>query len=145
AVGGTFDHLHVGHKLLLTATILAADPTAPGPRLITVGITGDALLVNKKYAGAVESWDVRQRRTAAFIDSILAFYPDVPSITKTEDINEPGPNGKVVRVTYSAGSSDSVITINYTQISDPFGPTITDEGISVLVISAETRAGGKAV
>ena len=61
------------------------------------------------------------------------------------ECDEPGPNGKVVRVSYSAGSSDSTITINYTEISDPFGPTITDERISALVISAETRAGGKAV
>jgi len=28
---------------------------------------------------------------------------------------------------------------------DPFGPTITDETITALVISAETRSGGKAV
>ncbi|KAI7395656.1 hypothetical protein KC336_g15851, partial [Hortaea werneckii] len=28
---------------------------------------------------------------------------------------------------------------------DPFGPTITEEQISALIISAETRSGGKAV
>ncbi|EXJ79329.1 hypothetical protein A1O3_08831 [Capronia epimyces CBS 606.96] len=145
AVGGTFDHLHIGHKLLLTATVLAAEPSGfsshtETPRLITVGITGDALLVNKKYAAVVEPWSLRQQRTAEFIDSILAFHPDVPSITKTEHIDQPGPNGKVVRVTYG-----NDIIVNYTQISDPFGPTITDEGISALVISRETRAGGKAV
>ena len=76
---------------------------------------------------------------------------------KEEFINEPGPNGKVVRHTYtplptsssSIGTSpqptDSPIVINYTSISDPFGPTITDSDISAIVISAETRAGGKAV
>lgn len=148
AVGGTFDHLHIGHKLLLTATILAADPsqsTQGGPRLITVGITGDALLVNKKYGAVVEPWATRQERSAAFIESILAFHPDLPSITTTEYFDEPGPNGKIVRVTYALPGREDSVTINYTQISDPFGPTITDERISALVISAETRAGGKAV
>ncbi|EXJ96125.1 hypothetical protein A1O1_01251 [Capronia coronata CBS 617.96] len=145
AVGGTFDHLHIGHKLLLTATVLAAEPSNPSspteaPRLVTVGITGDALLVNKKYGSVVEPWSVRQQRTAEFIESILVFHPDVSSITKTEHIDQPGPNGKIVRVTYGAD-----ISINYTEISDPFGPTITDEGISALVISGETRAGGNAV
>lgn len=145
AVGGTFDHLHIGHKLLLTATILAAEPSDPSsqtkmPRLITVGITGDELLVNKKYGAVVESWATRQQRTAEFIESILVFHPDIASIQKTESIDQPGPNGKVVRVTYGDD-----ITINYTQISDPFGPTITDENITALVISGETRAGGKAV
>ncbi|KIX97872.1 uncharacterized protein Z520_06650 [Fonsecaea multimorphosa CBS 102226] len=176
AVGGTFDHLHIGHKLLLTATILTAEPaqssrpTEKDSRLITVGITGDELLVNKKYGSHVEHWDVRQQRTAQFIDSILAFYPrkssstnptttatnDSPSTT-TEYIDEPGPNGKVVRVKYHFPSSScptttiasdnntADITINYTQISDPFGPTITDRDITALVISAETRSGGKAV
>lgn len=147
AVGGTFDHLHIGHKLLLTATILAAEPSNPSsssstrtPRLITVGITGDALLVNKKYGSVVEPWALRRQRTAEFIESILAFHPDVPSVTKTEHIDQPGPNGKVVRVTYGDD-----ISINYTELSDPFGPTITDEAISAIVVSGETRAGGKAV
>ncbi|KIW26396.1 uncharacterized protein PV07_09495 [Cladophialophora immunda] len=170
AVGGTFDHLHIGHKLLLTATILTAEPAqspSPNPkesRLITVGITGDELLVNKKYGSLVEHWDVRQQRTAEFIDSILAFYPrksststaptaTANSLSTTEYIDEPGPNGKVVRVKYqfpnsptiSASTNMADMTINYTQISDPFGPTITDPDITALVISAETRSGGKAV
>ncbi|KAL2427196.1 hypothetical protein ABEF95_010070 [Exophiala dermatitidis] len=147
AVGGTFDHLHIGHKLLLTGTLLAAEPPSSGlsdnksePRTITVGITGDALLVNKKYGSVVEPWSLRQQRTAEFVESILVFHPDVASIKTTEYIDEPGPNGKVVRVTYGGE-----IAINYTQISDPYGPTITDENISALVISGETRAGGKAV
>lgn len=142
AVGGTFDHLHIGHKLLLTATILTAEPSKPR-RLITVGITGDALLANKKYGSVVESWEIRQQRTASFIESILAFHPGIPSIKSTTHIDEPGPNGKVVRVTYGSGPDE--ITINYTLLLDAFGPTITDPEISALVISGETRAGGKAV
>jgi phosphopantetheine adenylyltransferase len=140
-VGGTFDHLHIGHKLLLSATVFLAEPTAPPhQRLITIGITGDELLVNKSYASQVESWDVRQANAAAFIESILVFHPDPASIRTVEHISKPGPNGKVVLVSYG-----NQLTINYTQISDPFGPTITNEDISALVISKETRAGGKAV
>jgi phosphopantetheine adenylyltransferase len=146
AVGGTFDHIHIGHKLLLTGTILAAEPGSHSPRLITVGITGDELLVNKKYGNVVESWDTRQQRTAEFVESILTFHPNVPSIRKVQQIDEPGPNGRVVRITYStAATPTDEITINYTKISDPYGPTIADENISALVISAETRAGGAAV
>ena len=40
---------------------------------------------------------------------------------------------------------NSSITINYVQILDPYGPTITDENISALVLSHETRSGGKAI
>lgn len=148
-VGGTFDHLHIGHKLLLTATALVLSPSPyPSPisnRLITIGITGDELLVNKKFASEVESWDVRQQKTADFFESILAFPTASSSSRRSETISESGPNGHVVRVTFLSVESGSTTTINYTRISDPYGPTIADEKISALVISQETRAGGKAV
>lgn len=144
AVGGTFDHLHIGHKLLLSATVLLAEPDSSSPpastRLITVGITGDELLVNKKHASFVESWEERQSRTAAFVESILVFHPDIPSIRKIESMENPGPNGKLVKISYG-----DELVIDYVRISDPFGPTITNESISALVISKETRSGGKAV
>ena len=151
AVGGTFDHLHIGHKLLLTFTVFLASPLPPStPRKITIGITTDALLENKKHATVLESWEIRQQRTAEFVEGILCFAdPSIISSMKREEfIDEPGPNGKIVRHTYTPTSSEALessIVINYTSISDPFGPTITDEDISALVISAETRAGGKAV
>ncbi|KAK5097821.1 hypothetical protein LTR70_002863 [Exophiala xenobiotica] len=144
AVGGTFDHLHIGHKLLLSATISIAQPGSEG-REITVGITGDELLVNKKHASVLESWDTRQQRSAEFVESILVLHPDISSVRNTEHFDEPGPNGKIVKVTYDSLGASGKVTINYVRISDPFGPTITDESISALVISAETRAGGKAV
>lgn len=140
AVGGTFDHLHIGHKLLLSATVFLPEPTADAPRHITIGITGDELLVNKKFASQVGSWEARQTETAAFVESNLVFAPDISSIKRTEQKDAPGPNGKAVVVRYG-----NDLSINYAQISDPFGPTITEESITALVISKETRAGGKAV
>lgn len=146
AVGGTFDHLHIGHKLLLEATVFIAQPGSE-PRQITIGITGDELLVNKKHAAVLESWDERQQKVADFVESILIFTPNVDTIRTTSTVDEPGPNGKVVKVTYTPDSDEEggVVTINYVRISDPYGPTITDESITALIISAETRAGGKAV
>jgi phosphopantetheine adenylyltransferase len=140
AVGGTFDHLHIGHKLLLSATVFIPEPTAEKPRHITIGITGDDLLVNKKFASQVGSWEARQADTAAFVESILVFAPDIPGIKTTEVRNDDKPNGTAVVVHYG-----NHLSINYCLINDPFGPTITDESISALVISKETRAGGKAV
>lgn len=146
AVGGTFDHLHIGHKLLLEATIFLAQP-GPDNRHITIGITGDELLVNKKHASVLESWDERQQKVADFVESILIFAPNIDSIRTTSTVDEPGPNGKAVKVTYTPDTVEEggVVTIDYVRISDPYGPTITDESITALVISAETRAGGKAV
>jgi phosphopantetheine adenylyltransferase len=144
AVGGTFDHLHAGHKLLLTATALALDPNFPQSRLnrraITIGITGDEMLVNKKYAEYLETWEERWRGVWTFLESIIDFSPPGAKVTKIERVSNPGPNGKYVRITASPD-----LDVKFVQISDPFGPTITDESITALVVSKETRSGGQAV
>lgn len=142
AVGGTFDHLHIGHKLLLAMTVFtvddaAADDNGKTERSATIGITGDQLLKNKKHAQVLESWEDRQRTVAAFVDSIVNFSPHEPRVTQRD---EPGPNGKSVDLHYPNG-----LVVKCTEIQDPLGPTITEEHISALIISGETRSGGKAV
>ncbi|KAI9660377.1 MAG: hypothetical protein M1821_009727 [Bathelium mastoideum] len=148
AVGGTFDHLHIGHKLLLTMTALAIEAADASPRgqdrTLTVGITGDELLKNKQHAEQLEPWTMRQRRVIDFLLAILDFCPKRHSfhdnfITTTYK-SVPGPNGHVVSTRLASG-----ITINCVHIQDPFGPTITDPNISALIVTAETRSGGQAV
>ncbi|OQO08633.1 hypothetical protein B0A48_06503 [Cryoendolithus antarcticus] len=142
AVGGTFDHLHIGHKLLLTMTLFLPEKRLEErPATAIVGITGDQLLVNKKHASVLESWQDRQRAIEDFCDSIIDFeLKDAPKSKQVTKQNDPGPNGKAVNLHYPAG-----LVVKCTEIQDPFGPTITEESISALIISAETRSGGKAV
>ncbi|USP82625.1 hypothetical protein yc1106_09899 [Curvularia clavata] len=145
AVGGTFDHLHIGHKLLLTmfAFMLGRRPSsAPEtkPSVLTVGITGDALLKNKKFAEHLESWKERQESVHDFLSPLVYFGSPDDERIRVEEINEPGPNGHAVHVSYPFG-----LVIKYVEIWDPFGPTITDKDISALVLSLETRGGGAAV
>lgn len=139
AVGGTFDHLHIGHKLLLTMTAFAVDQSQD-EFVVTVGITGDELLKNKKYAEQLESWSDRQKSVQSFLEAILDFAPPDAAQPVLQEVKEPGPNGHAVNIKYSNG-----LNIQCVEIWDPFGPTITDKDISALIISAETRAGGKAV
>lgn len=141
-VGGTFDHLHIGHKLLLTMTLFAADSASQHqPRSSIIGITGDELLKNKKHISVLESWADRQKAVADFCDSLLDFSPaSATSGKRVTERNDPGPNGKSVDIHYPSG-----YTLKCTEIQDPFGPTITEENLGALIISAETRSGGKAV
>ncbi|MCJ1486102.1 hypothetical protein MMC06_006278 [Schaereria dolodes] len=144
AVGGTFDHLHAGHKLLLTATAFILEPyRSSSPtieRVLTIGITGDELLKNKKYAEFMESWEARQDAILQFLLSILSFEKLETAICKSERLATDGPNGNAIHYELHSG-----LIIKCVEISDPFGPTITDSSISALVISGETRAGGKAI
>lgn len=138
-VGGTFDHLHLGHKLLLTATALALD-VRKDKKVLAVGITGDQMLVNKKFAEYLESWEERMQGTVAFLRAIVDFNPPENSSTDLTRTEQPGPNGKQASFQIMPD-----ITVRLVQIDDPFGPTITEEVFSALIVSAETRSGGQAV
>ncbi|CDH59735.1 nucleotidylyl transferase [Lichtheimia corymbifera JMRC:FSU:9682] len=64
AVGGTFDHLHAGHKILLTMTALLANKS------VVVGVTDDVMLQSKKFHDQIESIDQRINNVRAFLDTI---------------------------------------------------------------------------
>lgn len=142
AVGGTFDHLHAGHKLLLTMTALVLEPAseldASKRKSLTIGITGDDLLHNKKYREEVETWEQRQSSVQKFLLDFLSYLSLENSFESSESIKDD--QGREVHNILRSG-----LHIKYKEIFDPFGPTVTDPNITALVISAETRAGGKAV
>ncbi|KAG5419084.1 hypothetical protein I9W82_002851 [Candida metapsilosis] len=65
AVGGTFDHLHDGHKILLSMAYFLTSK-----RLI-IGITGSELLKNKKFSDVLEPFNKRQNSVVQFLDLIM--------------------------------------------------------------------------
>jgi pantetheine-phosphate adenylyltransferase len=87
ALGGTFDHLHDGHKILLSTAVFLCK------QLLIVGITGSKLLVNKKFAEVLELFDYRQQSVVKFLRTIT-FDSNVRfSIYEINDIC--GPTGYV--------------------------------------------------
>ena len=144
AVGGTFDHLHAGHKLLLSMTALqvqnSTSSSANGEPFLTVGITGDELLKNKKFRESIEDWDQRQNSVRTFLLDFLQFIQPSHILKQTRNRPSSVSDGKEVVDILQSG-----LQIRYVEIFDPYGPTITDPAITALVISAETRAGGDAV
>ncbi|KAJ5895149.1 hypothetical protein N7495_006840 [Penicillium taxi] len=145
AVGGTFDHLHLGHKLLLTATALALEPSYATDEsqesLLTVGVTGDALLVNKKYAEFLEDWNQRFLVSQGFLMDIMNFSGSL-EVNKTIT---PDGKGSLILTTIQPHSPGTGVTLKFVEFFDICGPTVTDEGISALVLSKETQAGGAIV
>ena len=140
AVGGTWDHVHIGHKLLLTMFAFLAEPESSRRAVLTIGVTGDELLKNKKHAELLESWHERATSAQEFMSAIIDFRRPSDRFLKTQELFNTGPNGHVVL--YEIGDK---ILLNIVEIADPFGPTITDPSITALVLSAETRSGGEAV
>ncbi len=140
-LGGTFDHLHPGHKLLLTAGAMLLSVPEPGttsPCQFVIGITGEELLKNKKYADYVQSWYVRARGVIDFLSSIL-------ELSREGWEEKPGPAIEKTKDGLTASFRNGTITIQCVQISDAFGPTTRVEEMTSLVVSRETRSGGSAV
>jgi pantetheine-phosphate adenylyltransferase len=121
ALGGTFDHLHAGHKILLSMAAWIAEEK------VIVGVTGasstrhegswvtnedctdDALLTKK------DNWDVLENLPAR-IQGVRSFM----------ELFKPS------------------LVYYIVPINDIYGPTATDPNIQALVVSKETVSGGKA-
>ena len=137
-LAGTFDHFHAGHKLLVNAaTLLLKIPSSQytsSQSILTIGVTGDELLQNKKYASEIEPWKARAMSVIEFISTILCTSCECSKTREYGDFEE-------LRATVCEGR----LLIRCVRIIDVYGPTITEEDIEAIVVSAETRTGGGTV
>lgn len=117
AVGGTFDHLHDGHRVLLTvAGYLAKE-------CLIVGITGPELLVRKKYAEVLESYMTRQLHVEEFLKYVFPLL-DVET-HMIHDVS--GPTATVEDIDALVLSKETIhggIQVNKTRIEKGFKPLI---------------------
>ncbi|MBS7626220.1 phosphopantetheine adenylyltransferase [Candidatus Bathyarchaeota archaeon] len=96
ALGGTFDHLHKGHKSLIRKALQLGD------RLI-IGLSSDEYLSRWRKNHSVNSYEKR-------LDKLKSFLSELNVL------------GKVTVV----------------PLDDPFGPSVSDSTISVLVVTGDT-------
>ena len=61
-LGGTFDHLHEGHKLLLKTALSISDK-------VEIGLTSQELLKNKQFHSNLEDYITRKANLELFISS----------------------------------------------------------------------------
>ncbi|KAF4660016.1 hypothetical protein FOL47_007351 [Perkinsus chesapeaki] len=78
---GTFDHLHVGHRAVITRSFLMANKT------LRLALVAGELLKNKRLAKALQPFDMREREVLRFVKDIRPthWHCDVeviPDITK---------------------------------------------------------------
>ncbi|PFH61947.1 hypothetical protein XA68_15709 [Ophiocordyceps unilateralis] len=146
-LGGTFDHLHPGHKLLLQAAVMLLDVPRGGkdPCTIIIGISNIELLAKKQYLEEMQSWNERARSVIAF----LATQFNAPTtaaapITSFTADNDAG-HGDAPTPELRARFCDGAALVRCVDIRDPFGPTISEEAIDAIVVSGETREGGNAI
>lgn len=61
--GGTFDHLHDGHRLLIETALKVSNK-------VVIGLTTQKMLKRKKYALKIEDFETRKKNLEDFIKSI---------------------------------------------------------------------------
>jgi phosphopantetheine adenylyltransferase len=147
-IAGTFDHLHCGHKLLLSAAAFTATVK------LTVALTdGDALLGRKKFKAAMQTLSIRTHAVSEFLSSLV---PDLEIVlTVTEDVVGPAaylqadaiavtaetlPGAQVVnndRIAAGEPSLEAVVLPILSSTSDKVSSTHTREFIAA-------QAGGEA-
>lgn len=64
AVGGTFDHLHAGHKILLTMTAFLAKQS------MVVGVTDDSMLLKKQHRELIASTAERVKSVENYMQRV---------------------------------------------------------------------------
>jgi phosphopantetheine adenylyltransferase len=129
----------------MTAFLLSQDAAAP--RLV-VGITGEALLINKKHSQLLGTWDHRAIDVIEFLRGISDFSSSSASSLPRVSHASSTPRTPLTPQSFTAtisGQHNKILIIEAVEINDPFGPTITNEAITALVVSQETKNGGEAV
>ena len=76
-MGGTFDHLHKGHELLIKTALSISNN-------VVIGLTTIDLLRNKQYASKLENYKTREKNLKLFISS----FADVKRV-KIIKLNDP--------------------------------------------------------
>ncbi|KZZ89918.1 pantetheine-phosphate adenylyltransferase family protein [Moelleriella libera RCEF 2490] len=141
-LGGTFDHLHLGHKLFLHAASLLLNSRQEGSSTsahsceIVIGISSDQLLAKKEYVDEIQPWDIRARAVLTFLSTLLGSS----TVAETQM--------KAVHATTKelhAHFRDGAITARCVDFHDVYGPTTQEEKIQALVVSQETRRGGAVI
>lgn len=77
-LGGTFDHLHDGHRKLLAKAFSMANH-------VYIGLTTDALLTHKRYKDKIESYEKRKTELEMFIIEDLLQSIDSFTIIPLDD------------------------------------------------------------
>ncbi|MFW9866939.1 MAG: pantetheine-phosphate adenylyltransferase [Candidatus Thorarchaeota archaeon] len=81
-MGGTFDHLHEGHKFLLKTALSLSEN-------IEIGLTSQRLLENKKFSSKLEDYETRKEKLKEFISSFADLTRvSIVEIKNWDDMNQ---------------------------------------------------------
>ena len=115
-MGGTFDHLHEGHKYLISTALLLS-------KKVVIGLTSESLLKNKEFFSKMQSYD--ERETA-----IISYISKISDISRVEIVKLEDPYGPPIHeedyegIIVSQETYKNALTINNMREKNGFKPMI---------------------
>lgn len=129
-VGGTFDRLHAGHRLLLTAAAWAAG------KKLWIGVTSSSLLEGKAYGELIAPVETRAEEAVQFARRVR---PDLAEVVIAELEDAAGPSGTekdVDAMVVSKETRGSAERIKAARVSAGLRPMV--------IVSVDILSGGAA-
>ena len=115
-MGGTFDHLHEGHKYLISTALSIS-------KKVVIGLTSESLLKNKEFFSKMQSYD--ERETA-----IISYISKISDISRVEIVKLEDPYGPPIHeedyegIIVSQETYKNALTINNMREKNGFKPMI---------------------
>ncbi|ORC88265.1 uncharacterized protein TM35_000171370 [Trypanosoma theileri] len=115
ALGGTFDRLHAGHKLLLTTALFYTNKT------LRVGVTLEEMLSKKSHASYIEPFETRRAAVSNFLRNLRHDIElDVVGITEASGGTDRDPSVEALVV--SPETAGALVPINTARASRGLPP-----------------------
>ncbi len=115
-MGGTFDHLHDGHKFLIKTALLFS-------KKIVIGLATENLLKKKKHATKIENYQIREQNLKTFIDSI-GYLNRVEIVPLNDPYGPPVHEPEYEGIIASQETYKNALKINEIRESKSFTPLI---------------------
>lgn len=108
-MGGTFDHLHEGHKFLLKTALSISEN-------VEIGLTTQKLLENKKHHSKLEDYKTRQDKLRDFIKSFTNLERiNIVEIKNWDDMNRYAQDPEYEGLVVSQETYDNAVKLNETR------------------------------
>ena len=105
-LGGTFDHLHEGHKFLLKTALSISE-------LTEIGLTSQDLLKNKQYYSKLEDYETREENLKTYISSITELKRiNIVEISNWSDMDKYAQDPEYDGLVVSQETYDNALKLN---------------------------------
>jgi len=117
-LGGTFDHLHEGHKFLLKIALSISE-------FVEIGLTSQDLLKNKQYFSKLEDYQTRKNNLKDYINSIAGLNRiNIVEISNWFDMDKYAQDPEYDGLVVSQETYDNALKLNENRMKKGLKPLV---------------------